>query len=90
MENSLEAIATTIAFSSRDWSTSFDLAMIYGIVFGWGDAIEDVRDRYKWNDMFVEQLANLREDYKKRMVVALEGGKEDASQIRLQQKDNQS
>ncbi len=38
----LDSLRTVIATSSRDWSLVADDAWIYGIVEGWGDAIDEV------------------------------------------------
>jgi hypothetical protein len=67
--NSLEAIACVMAFDSRDWSEDFRLAWIYGIVFGWGDAIEEVQEKFEWSDQTIQQLVRLREDFQQRMQI---------------------
>lgn len=67
-QNSLETIASVIAFDSRDWSADFQLALIYGIVFGWEpEAIQELQEKFRWSDDFVQQIAKLRRDYQQRM-----------------------
>ena len=54
--NCLESIQRTIAFDVRDWSEDRRSAWIYGIVFGWDDAIEEVKTKFRWTDEDVERL----------------------------------
>lgn len=82
-ENSLETIASVIAFDSRDWSADFQSALIYGIVFGWEpEAVDEIQKKFRWSDDFVQQLTKLREDYQQRME-SKKGESENATQTRI-------
>lgn len=70
--NSLESISTIIAFDSRDGGEDSRLAWIYGIIFGWGDATEEIQAKFNWNDHQVEQLKQFREDFQQRMEIEIE------------------
>lgn len=55
--NCLESIKMAIAFDVRDWGEDRRSAWIYGIVFGWDDAIdEEVKTKFRWTDEDVERL----------------------------------
>lgn len=54
--NCLESIKRTIAFDVRDWSEDRRSAWIYGIIFGWGEALEEVKTKFRWTDEDVERL----------------------------------
>lgn len=54
--NCLESIQTTIAFDVRDWSEDRRSAWIYGIAFGWGEALEEIKTKFRWTDEDVERL----------------------------------
>lgn len=58
---------------SRDWSTHRRDAWLYGIVIGWGDAIEDVQRSHGWADSEVKRLKQLRRKFveAERIVLAL-------------------
>lgn len=55
-----DSIAAAIDFHSRDWSIDHRDAWIYGIVVGWGDALDEVAARHKWSPMAVERLRKRR------------------------------
>ena len=54
--NCLESIKMAIAFDVRDWSEDRRSAWIYGIVFGWDEALEEVKTKFRWTDEDVERL----------------------------------
>lgn len=62
----LDSAASVMAFSSRDWSTSGDLAWLWGIFNGWdsddpdADAMPEVAARFSWTADQVERLGRLR------------------------------
>lgn len=66
----LDSASTVLALSSRDWSTSYDLAWLYGIFCGWDDdptggdvdqldAMSEVAVRHGWSADDVERLRRL-------------------------------
>lgn len=67
MANSLEAIATCIAFDSRDWSLAKRDAWIYGIVLGWGEALPEIQAKHELSDEMIVKMEGLRIDYQNRM-----------------------
>ena len=66
--SALDFAKTTITMSSRDWSKSEDLAMLYGVLVGWdsdatggdvdqnGGALAELAQRYGWTPDDVETL----------------------------------
>lgn len=62
-ENALQSIAGAITLSPDDWSADGYLAWIYGIVVGWGDALEGVAERHQWGPEQVARLRRLHENY---------------------------
>jgi len=55
--NCLESIERAIAFDVRDWSEDRRSAWIYGIVFGWDEALERLKARFGWSD---EDIARMK------------------------------
>jgi len=46
-----------LASSSRDWSESSELALIWGIVFGWGKkAMIEMQDKHGWSNKDAKKL----------------------------------
>lgn len=62
-ENPYASVADAMNFSSRDWGLNHRDAWIYGIVVGWGDAINCVADRHGWADETVARLQRLHRAY---------------------------
>ena len=71
LEAALDSARNVIALSSRDWSTSHDLAWLWGILVGWdedptagdvdqGDAMTDLAARHRWSPGDVARLRRLR------------------------------
>jgi hypothetical protein len=69
--SALDFAATTMAFSSRDWGKSEDLAMLYGVFVGWdedptggdvdqGGALAGLAQRYGWTPDDVALLRRRR------------------------------
>ena len=44
----------------RDWSEDPADAWIYGVVVGWGTAVQEVADRHGWSDEEVRRLGRMR------------------------------
>jgi hypothetical protein len=59
-ENFLASMAHCMAFHPRDWGLDRRDAWLYGIVCGWGDALQEVAERHKWDEPTVERLQRLR------------------------------
>lgn len=62
-ENPFRSIEASIAFSSRGWSLDKRDAWVYGIVLGWGDALEEVAERHGWDADTTARLRRLRVRY---------------------------
>ena len=62
--NSLEVLASLMAFSSNDWSRNRSDALIYGIVVGWDEA--SGRELKKRFGIDTGDLALLHEDFQRR------------------------
>lgn len=62
-----DALGSTLAFSSQDWSTAADFAWLYGIVVGWADeeddALPDLARRFGWTEQQVEHLRLLNVEF---------------------------
>ena len=54
-----ESLRLALAQSSRDWSTAGVDAWIWGIVHGWGEALDDVAARHGWDAETVARLRRL-------------------------------
>jgi hypothetical protein len=55
----LNYLEELLGFDSRDWSLNSKDAWMYGIICGWGDAIEDVAKKHSWTNDQVDQLKDL-------------------------------
>lgn len=62
-EDPLQSIEFIMAFSSKDWGVDPKDAWIYGIVCGWGGAIEEIAARHDWSPEAVERLKRLHEKF---------------------------
>lgn len=55
-DNCLKSIERAIAFDVRDWSEDRRSAWIYGIVFGWGESTEELKEKFNWTNEDVERM----------------------------------
>jgi hypothetical protein len=46
----------TMAFAPNDWGADRSGAWLYGILLGWGDALDDIAADYGWSAASVERL----------------------------------
>ena len=53
-----------MASDSRDWSQDKRDAWIYGIVFGWDEAFDEVANRHKWSIADQNRLKYMRNEFK--------------------------
>lgn len=60
----LDSLRTVIATSPRDWSLVGDDAWIYGVLVGWGDAIDVVARLHGWSKADVIRLVALHAQLK--------------------------
>ena len=58
--DAIQSAADAMATHSRDWSKNDRDAWMYGILLGWGDALEDVASAHRWTSDEVARLAALR------------------------------
>lgn len=62
--NSLEVLASLMAFSSHDWGRNRSDALLYGIVVGWDQASGlELKERF---NLDLGYVALLHEDYQRR------------------------
>lgn len=61
----LQSLHDVIALSSRDYSTNHRDAWVYGIVIGWGDAIDEVANKHGWSPETIERLKNMHIVYER-------------------------
>lgn len=59
----LESIECAIAFDVRDWGEDRRSAWIYGIVFGWSEADEEIKRKFHWTDEDVERLCRYHKEW---------------------------
>lgn len=52
----LDSIEAAIAFDVRDWSEDRRSAWIYGIVFGWADAEDAMKEKFGWDEDDISRL----------------------------------
>ena len=55
-DNCLESIERAISFDVRDWSEDRRSAWIYGIVFGWNECTEELKEKFNWTNEDVERM----------------------------------
>jgi len=60
IKKALDSAEAAIAFSVGDWSQDRHSAWVYGIICGWEDAMEEVAERFGWNEKAVERLGRHR------------------------------
>ena len=65
INNCLDSIKCAIAFDVRDWSEDRRSAWIYGIVFGWGSAIDEIKQKFNWDANDIERLRIFHEEWNK-------------------------
>ena len=61
----IDSLECCIAFGSKDWSLNHRDAWMYGIVFGWGNAINEVAFKHGWDTDTVARLNLLRKQFAK-------------------------
>lgn len=69
--NPLEALESSLAFSSMDWGEARDTAWIYGIVCGWDEdddpedagAMQELATKFGWTDEQVSRLRALHAEF---------------------------
>ncbi len=64
------SLRRTIVFDSRDWAHDIGDAWIYGIVIGWGDAINEVAAKHGWDLAQRTRLRLLHLNYRRAVVHA--------------------
>ena len=62
--NCLASIEMAIAFDVRDWSQDRRSAWIYGIVFGWDEAMERLKARFMWSDADIARMEKYHSEWK--------------------------
>ena len=77
-DNCFESIERAIAFDSQDWSTDRRLAWIYGIVFGWEDAEQELKIKHGWTNEDIERLNKYHKQWEimKEKINALRGNED--------------
>lgn len=63
IDDPIASIENTLAFDSRDWSTDKRDAWLWGVVFGWDEAMEQVAKMHKWTPETVERLGQLHRQW---------------------------
>lgn len=61
----LESIEATIAFDVRDWSEDRRSAWIYGIVFGWEEAENELKEKFGWDEDDINRLYKYHTEWKR-------------------------
>ncbi len=61
IEEPWESLENIVAKDARDWSLNRCDAWIYGIVCGWGDALDEVAERHGWSQDARRRLTRLHE-----------------------------
>ena len=59
----VEQLQRALAYSSRDWGASVDLAWIYGIISGWDDdSLSELASKYDWtqDDLILLKITHKR------------------------------
>lgn len=54
-----ESLRNAIAVHPRSWSADHRDAWIYGVIVGWGDALDEVAAKHGWNEAAVNRLRAL-------------------------------
>lgn len=71
--NCLASIEKAIAFDVRDWSEDRRSAWICGIVFGWGESIEEVKARFGWDDADIARMKKYHSEWENLKKTTTEG-----------------
>lgn len=71
--NSLNSLASVMAFSSRDWSQDRESVWLYGIMVGWdNDSHEEIKKKYRFTDFQINLMDTLHADFVARMGIDLD------------------
>ena len=62
--NCLKSIRSCLSCTPKDMSRNHRDAWVFGIVFGWGSALEEVAEMHEWDAETVDKLKHLRIRYK--------------------------
>lgn len=57
----LDSVAGCVVSQPRDFALDHRDAWMYWILFGWGDAEDEILARHKWSDTEIARLRRLRE-----------------------------
>lgn len=63
LDNPHESLHTCMVFAPNDWSESKREAWIYGIVVGWGRALDDVAKKHRWAPEDVNRLKIMHQKF---------------------------
>lgn len=69
----IESLRATIHSSPKDFYLSPDDAWIYGVLSGWGDAINEVSQNHSWDENNAKRL----NEYNAAVMAVIEGGQLD-------------
>ena len=65
IEDPLESLETTLAFSARDMGETTQDAWIYGIIIGWDlPSLRELQKKLKWSDANTQRLRRLHKEFK--------------------------
>ena len=64
------SLGNVLAFDSRDWAANRGDAWLWGIIFGWGDAMAEVALRHGWSEREVRRLRLLHLSFRRAEVHA--------------------
>ena len=62
-DNIYDSIESLIAFSARDYSVCKRDAWLYGIVHGWGECLEEIAKKHKWDSEDCKRLKLLNKQW---------------------------
>ena len=68
----LDSIEATIAFDVRDWSEDRRSAWIYGIVFGWAEEEDAIKEQFGWDKDDINRLHKYHAEWKRLKRIAEE------------------
>lgn len=60
LHNALVSVRNAIVFSARDWSLDGQDAWLYAVLVGWKVALPEIVDKYRWNNVDMNRLCNMR------------------------------
>ena len=69
MGNVFDSLHSLLVFSSRDAGANEEDAWLYGIIVGWededGSAMNELREKFRWDDQTVLELRSLHTEFRK-------------------------